>query len=121
MVTQLGMADELGPAIFGGSGDGGLDGNPYAAWEPKEYSDETALRIDAAVLRLIDEAHQHAHSLLSENRDALDALATALMRDESLNLEQIVALMQAVQGHPVVPGDLLKSPPVLEPVLVPAG
>jgi cell division protease FtsH len=120
MVTQLGMADELGPANFGGSGDGGVDGNPYVAWEPKDHSDETALRIDAAVLRLIDEAHRHARSLLSEHRPALDALAAALMHDESLNFEQIVAVIQAVQGLSVAPSDLSKCPPVPHAVLVPA-
>ena len=41
-------------AVFRRRGDGGLDGNPYAAWEPKEYSEETARRIDVAVDRLID-------------------------------------------------------------------
>ncbi len=113
MVTELGMADELGPEFFGGSGDGGLGGNPYAAWEPKEHGGETAQRIDAAVHRLIDEAHRQAQALLSENRAALDAIAAALMREESLNLEQIVALVQETHnlgnGHAVVPVDHLRA------------
>ena len=97
MVTQLGMDDELGPEIFGGSGDSGLDGNPYAAWEPKEYSEDTARRIDAAVHRLIDEAHQKARVLLGANRPALDAISEALLREESLNLEQIVVLVRGTE------------------------
>src|SRR5207249_537001 len=59
IVTQLGMADELGPEYFGG--DDGLPGQPGVAgdgahnpWAPREYSDATARRIDAAVHRLID-------------------------------------------------------------------
>jgi cell division protease FtsH len=94
MVTQLGMADELGPEYFGGSADGGPDGNPYAAWEPKEYSEATAQRIDGAVRRLIGEAHERARSVLSSHRSALDALAGALMKEESLDLDQIRALVQ---------------------------
>ena len=86
MVTQLGMADELGPEVFGGSADGGLDSNAYAAWEPKEYSEETARRIDAAIARLIGEAHQQARSLLTANRAALDAISEALQHEESLDL-----------------------------------
>ena len=93
MVTQLGMADELGPEYFGGS-TGGLDGNPYAAWEPKEYSEATAQRIDAAVGRLIEEAHELARTVLSAHRGTLDALAAALMREESLDLDQIRALVE---------------------------
>ncbi|HXT36089.1 MAG TPA: cell division protein FtsH, partial [Chloroflexota bacterium] len=96
MVTQLGMDDELGPEIFGGSGESGLDGSPYAAWEPKEYSEDTARRIDAAVHRLISEAHQKACGLLGANRPALDAISDALLHEESLNLDQIVALVRAI-------------------------
>jgi cell division protease FtsH len=113
MVTQLGMADELGPEIFGNSGDGGLDTISYAAWEPKEYSNETAQRIDAAIYRLIDEAHQRARSLLNAHRATLDAIVSALLREESLNLEQIVALVQATQegnqARPTVLADHLQS------------
>jgi cell division protease FtsH len=35
MVTQLGMADELGPIYFGGSGDNALNGRAYNRYEPK--------------------------------------------------------------------------------------
>jgi hypothetical protein len=35
MVTQLGMADELGPACFGGAGDDALSGDLSSPWEPK--------------------------------------------------------------------------------------
>jgi cell division protease FtsH len=115
MVTQLGMAEELGPTFLGGSGDGGPDGNPYAAWEPKEYSEATAQQIDLAVRHFIDQAHQRARSLLGEHRAELDALASALIREESLSLEQIVALLQAVQEQPVAPGDSPQSPPAREP------
>jgi cell division protease FtsH len=121
MVTQLGMDDELGPTFLGGSGEGGLDGNPYAAWEPKEYSEATAQRIDLAVQRFIDQAHQRARSLLGEHRAELDALASALIREETLSLEQIVALLQAVREHPVAPGDQPHSPPPLEPAHLGAG
>src|SRR2546421_2247086 len=53
LVTQLGMADELGPEYFGGTSDDALAGR-YNPWEPKEYSDETAERIDEAGHRLIE-------------------------------------------------------------------
>jgi cell division protease FtsH len=96
MVTQLGMDDELGPAVFGAD-ESGLNGSPYATWEPKEYSDDTARRIDAAVHRLIDEAHQKARALLGANRPALDAISNALLHEETLNLEQIVALVREAE------------------------
>ncbi len=113
MVTQLGMAEELGPTVYGAPGDGDLGGSPYAAWEPKEYSEETASRIDAAVQRLIDEAHQQARSLLSKNRPTLDAICNALVQEETLTLEQIVAIVQSVQdgdrNQPVAQADRRES------------
>jgi cell division protease FtsH len=97
MVTQLGMADELGPEYFGSGADNGLDGRAYAPWEPKEYSEDTAKRIDAAVSRLIDEAHQIARNTLTTHRESLDAVAAALLREESLDRDQLAAIVDAQQ------------------------
>jgi cell division protease FtsH len=93
MVTQLGMDDELGPEYFGGANDSAIDGRMYAPWEAKEYSEETARRIDASVHRLIDDAHQRARSVLAEHRATLDAIAEALLREESLDREQLEAIV----------------------------
>ncbi|GAC1470365.1 MAG: ATP-dependent zinc metalloprotease FtsH [Chloroflexota bacterium] len=105
MVTQLGMSDELGPIYLGGSGDDALNGRVHNPWEPKVYSDETAQRIDAAVQRLVDEAHDRAVSVLRENRAALDAVAKTLVHDESLNREQFAAIVNAhlPPGQPPLP------------------
>jgi cell division protease FtsH len=108
MVTQLGMADELGPEYFGGTSDDALAGH-YNPWEPKEYSDETAERIDEAVHRLIEEAHTRARSVLSDNRATLDAIAAALMREESLSREELTDIINTHRA----PGQ--------EPLPVPTG
>ena len=109
MVTQLGMADELSLRSFGGAGDEALGGRSYNPLESKEYSEETARRIDVAIDRLIDEAHERARRVLRENRATLDAIAAALLRDESLNREE---LTQIVNAH---------RAPGQEPLPVPAG
>jgi cell division protease FtsH len=115
MVMQLGMADELGPVYFGGSGDDALSSRTFNLWAPKEYSDETAQRIDAAVHRLTDEAHERARAVLRGNRAALDAIADALVREESLDAKQLAALI-TMHHTPVqeptpergrLPGDLI--------------
>jgi cell division protease FtsH len=62
-------------------------------WEPKEYSDETARRIDAAIQRRIAEAHERARAVLRENRAALEAIAEALVREESLDREELTAII----------------------------
>jgi cell division protease FtsH len=94
MVTELGMADDLGPTYFG-SGDGSGLGGPYNPWEQREHSDETANRIDEAVERFVNEAHETAKHLLTENRAALEAVAEALIREESLTSEQLTEIVNA--------------------------
>jgi cell division protease FtsH len=117
MVTQLGMADELGPEYFGGSEDG-LPGQPGATgdgarnpWEPREYSNGTARRIDAAVHRLIEEAHERARTVLSDNRAALDAIAAALLREESLTREELTDIISAHRASGQEPLPVPTGPP----------
>ncbi len=99
MVTELGMVDEFGPTYLG-SGDGAQ--NPF---DPHDYSDETAAQIDAAVNRLITEGHQRALGVLRENRSALEAVAQALIQDESLDRAQFTAIANAhrAPGQPALP------------------
>jgi cell division protease FtsH len=107
MVMQLGMADELGPTYFGGSSDDALGGRAYNPYEPKEYSDDTARRIDAAVLRLVVEAHERAVDAVRANREALDAIASALLQEESLDRDQFTAIAST---HGADPQPALPSP-----------
>jgi cell division protease FtsH len=103
MVTQLGMADELGPTYFGGAGDDAMSGRAYNPFEQKEYSDETAARIDAAVARLIDEAHTRAVDILRANRAALDAVAAALIHDETLDRDRFAAIVNEHRAPGLLP------------------
>jgi cell division protease FtsH len=121
MVLQWGMADELGPEYFGSSREDALNGRGFNPWEPKEYSEETARRIDDAVSRLIQEAHQRALTVLSDNREALDAIAAALVKDESLDRGQITAIINAHrpagrEPYPVPSGPPTPYPDAPEPV-----
>ncbi len=88
MVTELGMSDELGVVYLGSASDG-----EYNPFEPKEYSDETARRVDEAVLALVDAAHHRARTILTENREALDAVADALLHEESLTRDELTAVV----------------------------
>jgi cell division protease FtsH len=100
MVTQLGMADELGPIYFGGAGDNALSGRAYNPYEPKEYSEETGHAIDRAVSRLVAEAHELALQSIKANREALDAIAEALLHEESLDRDQFTAIAREHGASP---------------------
>jgi len=96
MVTRWGMSDSLGLVQLTGRQSPYL-GNAFGAEKP--FSEETARRIDAEVLRIINECHETAKSLLGRYRKQLDALASALLARESLDERQILE----VTGLPAAP------------------
>jgi cell division protease FtsH len=98
MVSEWGMGEQTGPVIYGLS-----DGSPSLSQQPLEghervYSEVTAERLDAEVERLVTQAHQQARSVLTEHRDALDRLAQALMQEEVLEREQVLAIVHGAQN-----------------------
>jgi cell division protease FtsH len=85
MVGRFGMSDEIGfVAVLP------QDGEQAYPWMTAT-SERTRQRVDDAVKRIVDEAHDDAIRLLSENRDRLDSLAEALVRDETLDQHQAYA------------------------------
>ncbi len=96
MVTRWGMSDALGMVQLAPRQNQYL-GNVYGSDQP--FSEETARMIDAEVLRIINESHATAKSLLSKHRKQLDALATALLARETLDEQEILS----VTGLPPAP------------------
>ena len=85
MVGRFGMSDEIGfVAVLP------QDGEQAYPWM-SQASERTRQRVDDEVKRIVDEAHDDAIRLLSENRDRLDTLAEALVRDETLDQPQAYA------------------------------
>ena len=80
MVGRWGMSSVIGP-IAAIPRDGVASYFPGAA----EISPETQALIDGEVHRIIDEAHAEVTTLLRDNRDQLDALASALLEHETLD------------------------------------
>ena len=91
MVTHWGMSERLGPVAFRNGEHHPFLGKEMA--EPREYSDHTAQVIDEEVTRILNEASQRAVTVLTENREKLETLATALDREEELDDTQIEALI----------------------------
>ena len=80
MVGRWGMSDEIGfVAVQPANGDGPL--LPGVS----ETSEATQRLVDAEVRRIIEEAHSDVRNLLERERDKLDTLAEALLRDETLD------------------------------------
>jgi len=87
MVTQLGMSDEVGLRFLGGD-----ENSPYAGMEARAYGEDLASKADDAIGRLIAEAHQRAIEMIRANRPALDAIASALIEQESLDQAQLATI-----------------------------
>ncbi len=87
MVCEWGMSDELGPLTFGKKEEQIFLGREIA--QHRDYSEETARKIDQEVKRLILEAYEKARSLLTENLVILHRLAQSLLEKETLDGETI--------------------------------
>ena len=55
----------------------------------RPYSDDTAKQIDVEVKALMQEARDRARAVLTHNREGLDALAKALLAEETLEEEAV--------------------------------
>jgi cell division protease FtsH len=96
MVVTWGMSPKIGPLAFREDGSGGGFGLA------RPYSEATAREVDTEVKRIADESFETATRLLTEHRPQLEALTKALLKDDSLNEEQILAVtgMQGVAPSP---------------------
>lgn len=90
MVTRWGMG-VLGLAAF--SND---DQQPFLGYElsqGREYSEVTAARIDENIQRLLGEQHDKVKELLSQERAKLDTLVEALLREETVDRDELERLV----------------------------
>ena len=123
MVTDWGMSERLG---FVYHGDDGPRGSPMLDFGlTRETSSKTGELIDEEVKRIIDDAYADTRRILQENRDKLEAVAQALLKYETLDGEEVRALLRGdALDRPTV-ADLIaaeqerrrvEAPPVARPV-----
>jgi cell division protease FtsH len=92
MVTEWGMSDNLGPLTYGEKEDASF--LPFGpGMRNNDYSEQTAREIDQEVRRIIQEQYARAKKLLLENREKLDTIAEALLERETLDREELEAIM----------------------------
>ncbi|MBL8148706.1 MAG: cell division protein FtsH, partial [Blastocatellia bacterium] len=90
MVCEFGMS-ELGPLTFGRKEEQVFLGRDITTHQ--NYSEDTAIKIDQEVKRIITEQYNRAKQIIVENREALIRLAEALLEHESLDAIQIRRLV----------------------------
>lgn len=92
MVTKWGLSDKLGPLSYTDEETESYLG--AAAAQAKTVSDDTAHEIDDEVRRIIDTNYVRAETILKDNFDKLHIMAEALIKYETIDSDQIAAIMK---------------------------
>jgi cell division protease FtsH len=120
MVCEYGMS-ELGPLTFGKKEEQIFLGREIA--QHRDFSEETAIRIDAEVRKIVTEQYERAARIIQENRDTMVRLAEALLEHESLDGVQIRRIVAGLPledtGERAEPGVQQEQPAVKEPATKP--
>jgi cell division protease FtsH len=91
MVGLWGMSDEIGPIFLGMGEQHVFLGREMA--QDREVGEKTIDRADEAVQRILYEAMDRAEQILREHQEKLDALADALIRDETVDRDGIFEIL----------------------------
>jgi cell division protease FtsH len=112
MVCEWGMSEALGPLTYGKKEEAIFLGKEFNRHQ--DYSEATALKIDAEIKRIVTEQYERATALLTEKKEVLERVAAALLEHEVLDGTQ---LRQLISGQPLEPRPKAASPapPVREP------
>jgi cell division protease FtsH len=110
MVCEWGMSEVMGPLTYGKKDEQIFLGREFATH--KDYSEETAQRIDREITKIVSDGYARAKQLLTDHMDALHKIAEELIEKEVLN----AAELEAIIG--IRPGDdgKQKTPPEAEAV-----
>ncbi|MBQ6708425.1 MAG: ATP-dependent zinc metalloprotease FtsH [Clostridia bacterium] len=92
MVVKYGMSKTVGPIFYGSDNDEVFLGRSYAS--SKNYSEETASKIDAEVKKIISDAYKRCEKILKTHRAQLDLVAKDLFVNEKIDAERFESLMK---------------------------
>jgi cell division protease FtsH len=98
MVCEWGMST-LGPLTFGKKEEQIFLGREIA--QHRDYSEDTAIKIDMEVRRLVDDGYNRAKGLLSDSREVLTQIAMALLEREVLDANEIKMIVDGKELPPV--------------------
>jgi cell division protease FtsH len=87
MVCEWGMSEDLGPLTYGHKEEEIFLGRDFGV--RRDYSEETAKKIDAEVRKIVEENYEKVKGLIRQNIDLLHALAKELLNKEVLDRVEI--------------------------------
>ena len=95
MVRSWGMSNELGPLSYAKNDEHIFLGREIA--QHRDYSEETAKKIDEEINNLVEKAYNRAKKVLEENIDILHSLAERLLEKETVlgkELDELISSMK---------------------------
>ena len=125
MVCEWGMSQALGPLTFGKKEEQIFLGREIA--QHQDYSEDTAVRIDQEIKRIISDNYEKAKALLTEHKTALLQIADALLAREVLDADQVRRIaagepledLAPTASSPATPDDGPRRPLKERPSMVP--
>jgi cell division protease FtsH len=110
MVTKWGLSEKMGPLLY--EEDEGEVFLGRSVTQRKGMSEKTAVAIDEEVRAIVDKCYATAKQILIDNRTKLDAMAEALMKYETIDVQQIDAVMAGLV--PPAPKDWVEHPATMD-------
>jgi len=98
MVCEWGMSD-LGPLTFGKKEEQIFLGREIS--QHRDYSEDTAIKIDGEVRKLVNLGYETAKNILEGNRDTLQKIAVALLEREVLDASEVMMLVEGKELPPM--------------------
>ena len=92
MVCEWGMSEKLGPMTFGKKEEEIFLGRDFT--QKVDYSEQTAIQIDAEVRRILLEAYERAKLFLRRNLEVLHKMAETLLERESIDGAEIDEILR---------------------------
>ncbi len=115
MITEWGMHPEFGPVAYARR-----EGTYLGGYDVRQYSEETARRIDEAVQRLMEEQYNRVKNLLLEKRAILERVAETLLERETLTAEEFQRVVEGLPLEEPKPPEREEAPRVV-PKVKPGG
>jgi hypothetical protein len=109
MVREWGMSDRIGPMAWGSQGQVFLGED---LMHTRDYSEHTSQVIDDEVELILRAQEQRALEVLGRHRGGLDAVARALLDEETIDGETVGRLVDTAYGRPVHAPGVKSVPPI---------
>ena len=92
MITRYGMSEEFGMVALETINNQYLGGDTSLA-----CSNETATKVDAAVVAVVKQAHEKAVGIIRENMNKLDEIAQFLLEKETITGEEFMEILNRTE------------------------